>query len=89
MLFLICSLLDLYYLAFPKDRQFTKYLVYSIYVVELGQTVLITHDAFLVFGYGFGDIKVLTDMHSNWLTVPVMSGAGMCSIFCFVFGNLT
>ncbi|KAK0226656.1 hypothetical protein IW262DRAFT_1267118, partial [Armillaria fumosa] len=65
----------LYYLAFPKDRKFTKYLVYGIYAVEFGQTMLITYDAFLVFGYGFGDMKVLTGMHSHWLTVLVTSAA--------------
>ncbi len=72
---------DLYYLAFPKDRQFTKYLVYGIYIVEFAQTMLVTHDAFSMFGYGFGDIEALTDMHFNWLTVPIMSAAGTRGIF--------
>ncbi|PBK58808.1 hypothetical protein ARMSODRAFT_1027931 [Armillaria solidipes] len=65
--------LYLYYLAFPKDRQFTKYLVYGLYVIEFAQTVLVSHDAFAGFGYGFGDIEALTDIHNNWLTVPIMS----------------
>ncbi|KAK0454320.1 hypothetical protein EV421DRAFT_1896246 [Armillaria borealis] len=65
--------LYLYYLAFPRDRQFTKYLVYGIYVVEFVQTMLVTHDAFVEFGYGFGDIEALTGVHFNWLIVPVMS----------------
>ncbi len=75
-------LLDLCYLAFPKDRKFTKCLVYGIYIVEFVQTILFTHDAFAIFGYGFGDIKALTRMYFNWLTVPIMSAAGTCSIFC-------
>ncbi|KAK0460329.1 hypothetical protein IW261DRAFT_1614700 [Armillaria novae-zelandiae] len=62
--------LYLYYLAFPKDRQFTKCLAY---VVEFDQTTLVTHDAFLEFGSGFGDIEALTEVHFNWLIVPVMS----------------
>ncbi|KAK0434155.1 uncharacterized protein EV420DRAFT_1754600 [Desarmillaria tabescens] len=70
--------LYLYYLAFPKDRQFTKYLVYGIYIVEFVQTMLVTHDAFAMFGYGFGDIEALTDMHFDWLTVPIMSAAVAC-----------
>ncbi|KAK0486450.1 hypothetical protein IW261DRAFT_1559858 [Armillaria novae-zelandiae] len=65
--------LYLYYLAFPKDRRFTKYLVYGIYVVEFVQTILVSHDVFATFGYGFGDIKALTEVHFNWLIVPVMS----------------
>ncbi|KAK0212262.1 hypothetical protein DFS33DRAFT_1376776 [Desarmillaria ectypa] len=67
--------LYLYYLAFPKDRRFTKYLVYGTYIVEFGQTMLATHDAFAGFGYGFGDIEAVTDMHFDWLTVPIMSAA--------------
>ncbi|KAK0222463.1 hypothetical protein EDD85DRAFT_1028251 [Armillaria nabsnona] len=70
--------LYLYYLAFPKDRRFTKYLVYGIYIVEFVQTMLVTHDAFSMFGYGFGDIEALTDMHFDWLTVPIMSGVVAC-----------
>ncbi|KAK0234128.1 hypothetical protein IW262DRAFT_1452673 [Armillaria fumosa] len=65
--------LYLYYLAFPNDRRFTKYLVYGIYAIEFVQTMLITHEAFTEFGYGFGDMETLTGMYYNWLTVPVMS----------------
>ncbi|PBK84755.1 hypothetical protein ARMGADRAFT_1088211 [Armillaria gallica] len=50
--------LYLYYLAFPNDRRFIKYIVYGIYVVEFGQTMLIAHDMFAIFGYGYGDLDV-------------------------------
>ncbi|KAK0483092.1 hypothetical protein EDD18DRAFT_1362064 [Armillaria luteobubalina] len=66
--------LYLCYLAFPKDRKFTKYLVYGIYILELVQTILVTHDAFTVFGYGFGNLDAHTDVHSNWLVIPIMGG---------------
>ncbi|KAK0486404.1 hypothetical protein IW261DRAFT_795384 [Armillaria novae-zelandiae] len=62
--------LYLYYLAFPKDRPFVKSLVYGIYIVELLQTILVAHDAFAVFGYGFGDLEA--QMHFNWLILPIM-----------------
>ncbi|PBK88488.1 hypothetical protein ARMGADRAFT_358779 [Armillaria gallica] len=64
--------LYLYYLAFPKDRRFIKCLVYGIYIVEFVQTMIVTHDAFAAFGYGFGDIEALTDMDFIWLVVPIM-----------------
>ncbi|KAK0215455.1 hypothetical protein IW262DRAFT_218843 [Armillaria fumosa] len=64
--------LYLYYLAFPMDRQFVKSLVYGIYILELVQTILIAHDAFAVFGYGFGDLEAITEMHFNSLTDPFM-----------------
>ncbi|KAJ6530214.1 hypothetical protein B0H19DRAFT_1192500 [Mycena capillaripes] len=65
--------LYLYYEAFPKDRLANKCLVYGIYLVEFVQTMLVTHDAFQTFGYGFGNVKAITQMGFNWLTVPVMS----------------
>ncbi|PBK61337.1 hypothetical protein ARMSODRAFT_965129 [Armillaria solidipes] len=65
--------LYLYYLAFPNDRKSTKYLVYGVYIVEFVQTILVSHDVFAAFGYGFGDIEALTEVHFNWLIVPIMS----------------
>ncbi len=76
--------LDLYYLAFPNDRRFTKYLVYGIYVIEFAQTILVAHDAFATFGYGFGDMDALTRMNCNWVAVPVMSAVGARSV-CYPF----
>ncbi|KAK0223766.1 hypothetical protein IW262DRAFT_1458798 [Armillaria fumosa] len=70
--------LYLYYLAFPNDRRFIKYLVYGIYVIEIVQTMLVAHDMFAMFGYGFGDIDALTRTNFNWLTVPTMSAVAAC-----------
>ncbi|KAK0468772.1 hypothetical protein IW261DRAFT_1677177 [Armillaria novae-zelandiae] len=69
--------LYLYYLAFPKDRNFIKFLVYGIYIIEFVETMLFTHDAFAVFGYGFGDIKALMGLHFYWVAVPIMSGVAI------------
>ncbi|KAK0486411.1 hypothetical protein IW261DRAFT_1559812 [Armillaria novae-zelandiae] len=66
--------LYLYYLAFPKDRQFVKGLVYGIYILELVQTILVAHDAFAVFGHGFGDFEALAGVHFDWLIVPINTG---------------
>ncbi|KAK0226537.1 hypothetical protein IW262DRAFT_774089 [Armillaria fumosa] len=65
--------LYLYYLAFPKDRPFVKSLIYGIYIVELVQAILVAHDAFAVFGYGFGDLEAPVETHFNWLVVPIMT----------------
>ncbi|KAK0451653.1 hypothetical protein EV421DRAFT_1976493 [Armillaria borealis] len=70
--------LYLYYLAFPDDRRFTKYLVYGVYAIEFVQTMLIAHDAFAMYGYGFGDIDALTKLNYNWLYVPIMSAIVAC-----------
>ncbi|KAK0481291.1 hypothetical protein IW261DRAFT_1363026, partial [Armillaria novae-zelandiae] len=75
--------LYLYYLAFPNDEKSTKCLVYGIYVVEFVQTMLVTHDAFAEFGYGFGNIDALTGIHHDGLTVPIMGTvvAGVGQLF--------
>ncbi|KAJ7195948.1 hypothetical protein GGX14DRAFT_376570, partial [Mycena pura] len=75
--------LYLYYEAFPNDRLFINCLVYGVYTVELTRTILITRDSFTAFGYGFGNISALTDIHLNWLTVPVMGGFVACVGQCF------
>ncbi|KAF9463571.1 hypothetical protein BDZ94DRAFT_604012 [Collybia nuda] len=64
----------LYYEAFPADKLTYKLFVYGLYAVELVQTILVSLDAFDVFGYGFGDMRSLMAMHHNWLIVPIMSG---------------
>ncbi|KAK0486405.1 hypothetical protein IW261DRAFT_1559807 [Armillaria novae-zelandiae] len=71
--------LYLYYLAFPKDRRFVKCLVYGIYILELFQTILISHDAFAFFGYGFSDLEAPNEMYFSWLVVPVI-GAVAASV---------
>ncbi|KAK0484808.1 hypothetical protein IW261DRAFT_1605016 [Armillaria novae-zelandiae] len=70
--------LYLYYLAFPNDRRFTKYLVYGIYVIEFRQTMLVAHDTFVAFGSGFGDIGALTGTNFNWLTGPIIGAVAAC-----------
>ncbi len=72
---------DLYYLAFPNNRKFVKYLIYGIYIVELVQTILASYDVFAMFGYGFGDLDALTHIHFNWLIIPIMSAvsASLCA----------
>ncbi|KAK0223786.1 hypothetical protein IW262DRAFT_1268263, partial [Armillaria fumosa] len=68
----------LYYLAYPNDRRFIKYLVYGIYGIEFGQTILVTYDAFAMFGYGFGDMDALTSVHIYWFIGPIMSAVVSC-----------
>ncbi|KAJ7463285.1 hypothetical protein FB451DRAFT_1494252 [Mycena latifolia] len=66
--------LYLYYKAFPKDRLALKCLVYGVYLVELAETIMITHDAFQMYGYGFADLEALTRMGIYWFDVPILGG---------------
>ncbi|PBK66304.1 hypothetical protein ARMSODRAFT_1021505 [Armillaria solidipes] len=72
--------LYLYYLAFPNDRRFTKYTVYGIYVIEFVQTIFVAYDMFATFGYGFGDMDVLTGVHFYWLTDTLLGAVGLLCI---------
>ena len=64
--------LDIYYLAFPKDRHLPKYLVAFVYVLELAQTVLSTRDSFRNFGTGWGNMEDLDTVGWLWFSVPVL-----------------
>lgn len=69
--------LDVYYLAFPKDRTVIKSLVYGVYVIQTVQTILVTHDAFNGYAKGYGRATVLNSAQLEWLAVPIFSGIGM------------
>ncbi|KAJ6592367.1 hypothetical protein B0H19DRAFT_919700, partial [Mycena capillaripes] len=71
--------LYIYYQAFPNDRLRIKYVVYAMYILELLQTVLITHDAFADLGFGFGDPSSLFQIRLGWFTVPILSSMGISS----------
>lgn len=70
---------DLYYEAFPNDRLVNKCLVYTVYTLELVQTILITQAMFATFGFGFGDPGALVKANFAWLAVPIMAGLGIPS----------
>ncbi|KAJ6566530.1 hypothetical protein B0H19DRAFT_1374071 [Mycena capillaripes] len=40
------------------------------------QTIVLTHDGFAAFGYGFSDIAALNKVRFYWLTSPVVGGLG-------------
>jgi hypothetical protein len=65
--------------AFPQNPGFTKCLVYTVYTIVLIQTVLMTHDAFTSFAYGFGDPSALTSLGFEWFSLPILSGLGIVS----------
>ncbi|EKM52244.1 uncharacterized protein PHACADRAFT_148765 [Phanerochaete carnosa HHB-10118-sp] len=64
----------LYHIAFPRDRWTMKTLVYGVYLVEMVQTILVTHDAFGEYARGFGNLKALNAEGLHWIAVPVFSG---------------
>ncbi|KAJ7626901.1 hypothetical protein FB45DRAFT_1059793 [Roridomyces roridus] len=76
----LCGILSVqiytYSLAFPNDRWMTKIFVYSIYVLELLMTCLFIHDAFTMYGPGFGDITGATRIRTGWYMSCIVNGIG-------------
>ncbi|KAL0576338.1 hypothetical protein V5O48_005636 [Marasmius crinis-equi] len=64
----------MYYMSFPKDRIFVKCMVYAVFLLDTLQTVFFFHDAFQMFGYGFGDMATLKHAHLSGLSVPILTG---------------
>lgn len=67
---------DLYYLAFPQDPLRNKLLVYSVFLLEIAQTLLVTDTSFKVFGTGYGNLAIFSDVAAAWFYIPVITGIG-------------
>ncbi|KAF8884812.1 hypothetical protein BD779DRAFT_756949 [Infundibulicybe gibba] len=57
----------IYCSSFPEDKIHIKSLVCGVYLIEIAQTVLTVHDAYVVFASGFGDLAVFTSIRTVWL----------------------
>ncbi|KAJ7510693.1 hypothetical protein B0H11DRAFT_1031544 [Mycena galericulata] len=64
--------LYIYYSNFPADSKTIKALVYSLGILDLVQTGLVTADAFHWFVYGFGNMDRLNDTFLNSWDVPLL-----------------
>ena len=64
----------MYYQAFPRDRIIRKVLVFTVYALEMLQTAIVTHAAFVTYASGFGNMEELAHVHILWLGVPVLDG---------------
>ncbi|KAJ7750383.1 hypothetical protein DFH07DRAFT_746276, partial [Mycena maculata] len=63
----------IYHISFPKDKRFSKIIVYLVYALDWAQTCSATYDAFQWFVYGWGDIPALYDLYSGFLNIPILS----------------
>lgn len=72
----------LYHTAFQKDRLLIQTSIYAVYISELAQTVLLVKDVFENFAKSFGDTAALNRVGLFWLSIPVLSGIGMCLNIC-------
>ncbi|KAH8810220.1 hypothetical protein DL96DRAFT_1628031 [Flagelloscypha sp. PMI_526] len=63
----------IYYVAFPKDQWFTKMIVYSVFVLEILQTILREVDHFEIEVMRFGDASVFNEGLRFWLSTPILT----------------
>lgn len=53
-----------------------KTLVYSVYLLETAQTLLLTEDIWNKLARGFGKIEELDYIGTSWLSVSLIGGLG-------------
>lgn len=66
----------MYYTSFRNDRRITQAVVFGLFLIETIQTVLVVHDLFAIFAFGWGDEAQLQVKHFEPLTIPITSGIG-------------
>jgi len=69
----------IYHTAFQRDKIILKTLVWSTFVLEVLGTVMITRDAFRVFGTGFGNMEPIETVGWLWFSGPVLNSIISCS----------
>ena len=72
---------DMYYLAFPTDPKRNKCFVYSVFILEVMQTIMFTHTAFRIFGEGYGNLEIFHSIDLAWFSVPILTGIGR-ALYC-------
>jgi hypothetical protein len=74
---ILLFILDLYYLAFPDDKTSKKVLVYSIYLLETVQAILLLMSDIYSYGYLAGYMPVTTSNGDIIFTFRPPDGASV------------
>ncbi|TFK74302.1 hypothetical protein BDN72DRAFT_80880 [Pluteus cervinus] len=72
-----------YYQAFPKDRRFIKCLVYTIFLLESLQTIILFRDCFVVFTEGLVDPSLVNSTRFGLFDVAILDGITGCIVQIF------
>jgi len=64
----------IYYLCFPRDSRYMKGLVYTLFLMEIMQTCMISSDGWQWLIRAWGHPEQLEDYHLEWFDVPVLAG---------------
>ncbi|KAJ7461958.1 hypothetical protein FB451DRAFT_1404453 [Mycena latifolia] len=80
---LTIQLYDYHNTSRSSDRVSIQILVYIVFLVELLQTVLITHTSWVTLIANWGDIAALISTPWSSATTPVLNGIVSASVQCF------
>ncbi|KAJ3566556.1 hypothetical protein NP233_g6929 [Leucocoprinus birnbaumii] len=64
----------IYFLAFPRDRAASRWLVGVVFMLETAQVIVIARDMFESFAKGFGDPSAITGTHLTGFSAPIVAG---------------
>ncbi|KAH8806622.1 hypothetical protein DL96DRAFT_1822518 [Flagelloscypha sp. PMI_526] len=74
---LLCGILIhqvyIYHIAFPDDFWGLKVIVYAVFLIELGQSIVQIKDNFEMDVLRYGDPSILEDSQTGWLSIPLLS----------------
>jgi len=72
-----------YYTSFPKDSTATKAIVYTLFLLELTQTGIMSYFAYTIFGSGYGNLVVFDKSALEWFPVCILGSliAGIVQLF--------
>ena len=73
-----CKILDIFYISSEKGRPLRKALVAFIFLLEIIQTVMATHDIFAALASGWGTPGALDHIYWSCVDVPIMSSIRTC-----------
>jgi len=73
----------IYWTAFPSDQWHTKLLVYTLFVLDTLQSILLARDGFSIFAEGFGNLERLNEIGLVWFTVPILAALVSLIVECF------
>jgi len=69
----------IYHISFPRDTKSVKWLVYTVFLLDLASTTMCIADAFHWFAEGFGNLFTLDDIHLSAIDTPML-GACLAAI---------
>ncbi|KAF7369678.1 hypothetical protein MVEN_00298900 [Mycena venus] len=73
----------LYHLSFPRDPKYIKYLVYSVFVLDLASTVMCFADSYHWFASGYGNLAALNDIWLSAFDTPMIGAFLAAIVQCF------